>query len=264
MDALKPSKRHGEILELVRRQGTCEIAELARYFGVSLETIRRDVKPLTHTGRLIRMHGAVSLPDRLGEAPFERRMRENAQAKQTIAAAFARRVVDGDSLILDTGTTTSYLARALLGRNELTVITNSSDIARTMATVNDNRVYMAGGELRGDNGAAFGSSAIEFVSRFRVRYTVLSIGGIDARGGFMDFELAEREFAHMALRCGDVGVVISDQSKFGRTGLVNVAGFDEIDLLVTDALPPSKIAKALEAGDVEVEIAEVRREKTDL
>lgn len=255
MEAVKPSKRHGEILELVRRQGTCEIAELARHFGVSLETIRRDVKPLTRSGRLLRMHGAVSLPDRLGEAPFERRMRENARAKQAIASAFARRVTDGDSLILDTGTTTSYLARALLERSNLTIVTNSSDIARTLATVNANRVYMAGGELRGDNGAAFGASAIEFISRFRVRYTVLSIGGIDAQGGFMDFELAERELASMALRCGEKSVVISDRSKFGRSGLVKVADFEDVDLLVTDASPPPDLASALEAGEVEIEVA---------
>jgi len=255
MDAIKRSKRHGEILDLLRRQGTCEISELARYFGVSLETIRRDVKPLTRSGQLLKMHGAVALPDRLGEVPFERRMRENADAKQAIAEAFSRHVRDGDSLILDTGTTTSYLARALLGHRNLTVVTNSSDVARTLATVNANRVYMAGGELRGDNGAAFGSAAIEFIGRFQVRYSVISIGAIDPKGGFMDVELAERELARRALACGETSVVISDHSKFGRSSLVKVADFEEIDLLVTDRPPPSRLARALAEAGAEVEVA---------
>ena len=85
--------------------------------------------------------------------------------------------------MLDTGTTTSYLARELRKRRDLTVVTNSSDIARTLATVNGNTVYMAGGELRGDNGAAFGHAAIDFVTRFQVRHAIISIGAMDAETG---------------------------------------------------------------------------------
>ena len=98
------------------------------------------------------MHGAIGLPSVVGEAPFERRMRENADAKRAIARLVAATIHDGDSVMLDTGTTTSFLARELLSHRRLTVVTNSSDIARTLATVNGNKVYMAGGELRSDSG----------------------------------------------------------------------------------------------------------------
>ena len=252
---IRPSKRHRDILDLVRDQGTCQISDLAAHFGVSLETIRRDVKPLTNQGLLQKAHGAVFLPDRLGEAPFERRMREQAGEKKAIAKALARRISDGDSLILDTGTTTSYLARALLDHNNLTVVTNSSDVARTLATVNANKVYMAGGELRGDNGAAFGPAAIEFIGRFRARYAVISIGAINAEAGFMDYGLAESELARKALQCGDTKVVISDHSKFGRRSLVTVAAFDEVDLLVTDQNPPEDIARSLKLAGAEIVVA---------
>ena len=86
-------------------------------------------------------------------------------------------------MMLDTGTTTSYLARELRKRRDLTVVTNSSDIARTLATVNGNTVYMAGGDLRGDSGAAFGHPAIDFVSRFQVRHAIISIGAMRAEPG---------------------------------------------------------------------------------
>ena len=104
--------------------------------------------------------------------------------------------------MLDTGTTTSFLARELLGHRRLTVVTNSSDIARTLATVNGNKVYMAGGELRSDSGAAFGVSAIEFVSRFSVNHAVISAGAVDAATGVMDYDLEEAEFARMVLSRG--------------------------------------------------------------
>ena len=124
---------------------------------------RRLGQRVAERGEVLKMHGAAALPHAVGEAPFERRMRENSDAKRAIAAAVAATIRDGDSIMMDTGTTTSFLARELLGHRRLTVVTNSSDIARTLSTVNGNKVYMAGGELRSDNGAAFGSTAIDLI-----------------------------------------------------------------------------------------------------
>ncbi len=249
------SKRHGEILRLLNEEGTISIAALAQRLGVSLETIRRDVKPLAGDGSILKMHGAIGLPTHVGEAPFERRMRESSHAKRQIARAVATTIRDGESIMLDTGTTTSYLARELLGHRRLTVVTNSSDIARTLATVNGNKVYMAGGELRSDNGAAFGVSAIEFVSRFSVDHAVISIGAVDATGGLMDYNLEEAEFARMVLSRGSRTVVVTDHTKFGRHGLVQVCGFPGIKELATDRPPPADIGSALTAGGVKVTVA---------
>ncbi|MHC1547493.1 DeoR/GlpR family DNA-binding transcription regulator [Phyllobacterium sp. K27] len=245
------SKRRGEITRLLQEEGTISIADLAVKLGVSLETIRRDVKPLHDEGAVTRVHGAVSLPQHLGEAPFELRMRENADAKRLIAQYAAGMIQNGESIMLDTGTTTSFLARELLQHRNLTIITNSSDIARILATVNGNRVFMAGGELRSDSGAALGVSAMEFVSQFSVNHAVISIGAIDASGGVMDYDLEEAEFARTVLSRGARKLAITDATKFGRRGLVTVCGFDGFDELVTDREPPADIAQALaEAGAV--------------
>ena len=182
-------------------------------------------------------------------------MRENADAKRAIARAVAATIRDGESVMLDTGTTTSFLARELLGHRRLTVVTNSSDIARTLATVNGNKVYMAGGELRSDSGAAFGVSAIEFVGRFSVNHAVISTGAIDASAGVMDYDLEEAEFARMVLSRGARTLVVTDHTKFGRQGLVQVCGFDGINELVTDRSPPADIGSALTAGGVKVTVA---------
>lgn len=249
------SKRHGEILKLLQEEGTITIASLANRLGVSLETVRRDVKPLTGEGTVLKMHGAIGLPSMVGEAPFERRMRENAEAKRAIARLVAPTIRDGESVMLDTGTTTSFLARELLGHRRLTVVTNSSDIARTLATVNGNKVYMAGGELRSDSGAAFGVSAIEFVSRFSVDHVVISAGAVNATMGVMDYVLEEAEFARVVLARGARSVVVTDHTKFGRQGLVQVCGLDGFTELATEAPPPADIAAALETAGTRLLIA---------
>ncbi len=248
---MKHSPRQSSILRSVQQHGTVRIGQLADEMAVSLETIRRDIRPLVEGGTLAKLHGAVSL----AEAPFERRLRERAKEKKVIARHVAAGIADGDSVMMDTGTTTSILARELLTKRGLTIVTNSSDVARTLATVNGNKVYMAGGELHGDNGAAFGPSAIAFVSSFKVRHAIISIAAVDAEGGLMDQQLAEAEFARKVLECGRQRLVITDHSKFNRTALVRVAEFDEIDLLVTDQPPPEDLAQKLEAAGTRIEIA---------
>ncbi|MGF1621932.1 MAG: DeoR/GlpR family DNA-binding transcription regulator [Rhodomicrobiaceae bacterium] len=249
------SKRHAEILKILEDRGTVSISDLADQLGVSLETVRRDVRPLTENGSIIRIHGAVGLAGQIGEAPFQRRMRENAAAKRAIARTLARTIRDGDSIMLDTGTTTSFVARELTGHRRLTVVTNSSDIARTLATVNGNRVYMAGGELRSDSGAAFGKSALDFVGQFTVNHAIISAGAVDA-SNVMDFDLEEAEFARLVMSCGERKAVVTDHSKFGRRGLIAVASLDEIGELVTDRAPPHSIGAALRSAGVSLSIAE--------
>ncbi len=253
--SIKLTSRQSGIIETVRANGSARIGDLARALGVSLETIRRDIRPLVESGELIRHHGAVSTAAWGPEAPFERRMRENAREKRVIARHTAKMIEDGDSVMMDTGTTTSLLARELLRKSGLTIVTNSSDVARTLATVNGNRVYMAGGELHGDNGAAFGRTAIDFVANFAVRHAIISIAAVDAATGLMDYHLAEAEFARMVLRCGQQRTVVTDHSKFTRSALVKVCDFDEFDLLVTDARPPSAIIERLEASSTALEVA---------
>ena len=241
------SKRHEEIVRLLETSGSQTISALAEALDVSLETIRRDVKPLEESGLLVRTHGAVGLAGQLGEAPFQRRMRENAEAKRAITRAVAATIRDGEAVMLDTGTTTSFLARELVRHRRLTIITNSSDIARTLATQNGNRVYMAGGELRPDNGAAFGKSALDFVAQFTVEHAVISAGAVDV-SGIMDFDLDEAEFARMVLSRGNHRIVVTDASKFGRRGLISVCPFGDVTHLFTNAAPPDDIGSALTAA----------------
>lgn len=247
--------RQTALIRLLEAEGSQPTAGLSGALGVSDETIRRDLAALAEAGVISRSHGRVALAGEGGEAPFARRMRENAREKQAIAKACAALIGDGQSVMLDTGTTTSFVARALTGHRRLTVITNSSDIARTLATQNGNRVYMAGGELRSDNGAAFGPQALEFIRRFRVDHAVISAGAVDT-SGVMDFDLDEAEFARAALETGARRIVVTDAAKFARRGLIRVAGFDGITDLVSNVPPPAAVAQAMLAAGVRISLCE--------
>jgi DeoR family glycerol-3-phosphate regulon repressor len=231
---MKSQDRRRAILEAISLGGEARVVDLANRLRVSDETIRRDLKGLEAEGLIRKIHGAFLPPEPLGEPRFDRRMAQEEEAKQAIARLAAVQVRDGDAILLDTGSTTAYVARALHGHRNLLVVTNSVDIARTLATRNGNRVYMAGGELRADDGAALGVSATAFVQQFRVRLYFLSVGAIDLEDGLMDFHLEEAEFSRVAMRRAERTIVVVDHTKFGRRALVSVCPLSAVQTLITD------------------------------
>lgn len=245
--------RQTAIMSEIASTGSCTVADLARRLDVSGETIRRDIKRMASQGLLRKVHGGATLPGPLHEGSFEQRMTENADAKQAIARAAAAHIADGETLSLDAGSTTACVARALAGRRGLTVVTNSLDIARTMAGAS--RVFMAGGELHAALGAGLGPAAAEFVSQFRVRTAFLSAGAIDAEDGLTDFDMAEAQFSRALIEAAERVIVVADHGKFGKRALVRACELDAIDMLITDAPPPPDLAKRLDEAGVVVEVA---------
>ncbi|MEQ8665046.1 MAG: DeoR/GlpR family DNA-binding transcription regulator [Rhodospirillales bacterium] len=252
---LHPTKRQSEILRAVKLYGTCPVGELARELNVSDETIRRDVRLLVEEGLVIKVHGAIVAPDHLREDPFQLRLQEHRAEKIRIAARAAALVGHGDSVMLDTGSTTAYVAQSLVEHRNLFAVTNSVEVARSLANQNGNRVYMAGGEIRADDGAAFGESANEFASRFQVDKGFLSIAAISGTEGFMDNELWEADYSRVVIRQAAKVIVVADHSKFDRRAFVKVCGFDEVDTLITSELPPTAVRLELDAAGVEVIVA---------
>ena len=248
--------REMAILEELKLSGSCRIQDLARRLDVSEETIRRNVKKLATKGLVRKVHGGVYLPEAAQEASFTQRMNENPEAKRRIAARLAGMIRNGDSLILDIGSTTAYVARALRGHQDLFVVTNSLAVAQTLATRNNNRVFMAGGELRSHDGGAFGHEAIRFVRQFSVRYAVLSAAAIDEENGFMLFDMQEAEFSREIMRAAENTIIAADAAKFGRHAPIRLAAPEEIDTLITDAPPPPDIAAMLAEASVRTVIAD--------
>lgn len=248
-------QRQRAILDLVRNEDVTRVTALAERLGVSDETVRRALKPLVEDGVLTRRHGGVGLAEAAVEPSFRRRMRANAAAKKALGALVAERVRDGQVLMIDTGSTTAYVAQALSLRRRLTVVTNSVEVARHLVGRNDNRVYMAGGELRADLAAAVGAEAASFIRQFRADLAILSAAGIEPHGSFTDFDLDEARIARAMIDGSQARLVVADASKFGLPAPVTFCDPGEIGTLVTDAPPPPDLAAWLGAAGVEIVVA---------
>lgn len=250
------SHRQQAILDALRDcGGTIRTARLADRLGVSEETVRRNVKRLAEAGLVRRMHGGVHLPDHGEEPNFRQRMERNPELKRRIADAVAALIENGASLFLDIGSTTVFIARALRNHRDLFVVTNSIQVAQLLAMQNGNRVFMAGGELRGHDGGAFGAEALSFVRRFQVDHAIFSAAAVDAISGFMLHDLQEAEFSRAIMSRAARRIVAADSTKFGRRAPIVVGDPAEVNVLVTDRSPPPNLARALSDWRIESFVA---------
>lgn len=245
--------REREILEVLRLSGgSCRIHVLAERLQVSEETIRRNVKTLAGSGAVRKVHGGVYLADGHIEQPFNTRLSENAIEKRAIAARVATIIHSGDTLFLDIGSTTAHIATALQNHRDLFIVSNSMAVAQSLATRNDNRVFLAGGELRAHDGGAFGKEALEYVRQFNVQYAVLSVAAINASAGFMLHDIEEAEFSREISSRAKIRIVAADSAKFNNSAPIILSHPSEFDMLVTDKQPPENICKMLEDNEVEL------------
>jgi DeoR family transcriptional regulator, glycerol-3-phosphate regulon repressor len=245
--------REQEILrELRLAGGGSRVGFLANRLGVSDETIRRNIKALEARALVRKVHGGVLLVENLTvtEPTFQSRMDQNAGTKQRLAQRVAEMISDGDSLFLDIGSTTAYVAEALSNHHNLYVVTNSLAVAHSLATRNNNRVFMAGGELRRHDGGAFGLEAINFIRRFNVRFAVFSVGAVNADVGFMLHDIQEADLSREAAARAQTRIVVADNEKFGLRAPIAIEDPASFDILVTDIKPAGDIADMLERNAI--------------
>lgn len=251
------SHRGAEILDLITLAGgSMRIHSIAAALDVSEETVRRNVRRLSDEGLVQKVHGGVHLQHGSTELSFAQRMDENPAPKQRIAAHVAGLISNGSSLFLDIGSTTAFIANALRNHQDLMVVTNSVAVAHTLAARNNNRVFMPGGELRAHDGGVFGARVLEFISHFRADFAVLSTAAINAKNGFMLFDLEEAYYSQAIMARAGSSIIAADSSKFGRAAPISVGNPSDVDLLITDAAPPQDIQAAAEIWTTEIVVAD--------
>lgn len=245
--------REREVLEAIRHLGgSCRIQALAKHLNVSEETIRRCVKSLSASGVVRKVHGGVHLNESHIEPPFTQRLVENESAKRAIAEKMADIVKSGDTLFLDIGSTTAHIAKSLTKHHDLFIVTNSITVAQTLATKKNNRVFLAGGELRAHDAGAFGPEALDFVSQFNVQYAVLSVAAINAECGFMVQDIREAAFSRAISARSRITIVAADSDKFGKTAPIVLDAPSAFEVLVTEQSPPQKIRDMLRKNDIDL------------
>ncbi len=248
-------ERQGKIVELVARHGFQTIEALAQHFGVTVQTIRRDVNMLASEGRLSRYRGGAGLSSSIENMEYERRQVVNLAPKQRIAAMVAQDVPDNASLFINIGTTTEQAARALLSHENLRVITNNINVAKILSENPRCSIVMAGGKVRNRDGAITGQLAVQMFEQFHADIGIIGVSGIDKDGGLFDYDLDEVMCTQAIIRNSRRVFLLADHSKFGRPALVKVGNISQISALYTDAPPPEPISALLEGAGATLEIS---------
>ena len=212
---------------------------------------------MAESGLLTRFHGGVRVPSSTIEN-IAHRQREtlNAEGKARIARCVAKHVPNDCSLILNIGTTTEAIAKALLQHKGLRVITNNLNVAAILCSNTNCEVIVAGGVVRARDRGIVGEAAVDFMGQFKVDIAIIGISGIEADGTLRDFDYREVKLAQTIIARSRQVWVVADASKFNRPAMVELAQLSQIDSLFTDRTPPDPFpALLLEAG-VSCEIAQ--------
>lgn len=253
-DSPLPAQRRAKLVEFVQDRGHATVSELAEGFAVSMDTIRRDLDYLADRRLLARTHGGAMRPGVLAAADtsFDSRANEHRRAKEAIGVAAAQHISDGETLIINGGTTTLAVARALSAKRDLTVISNNLRIPAELPVGAVRDLYIIGGTCRVASNVTIGPVAFPGSDGISADAGVIGVGGVSASGGLSTTNLPEAQMMRQMIDACARVIVVADSSKFGRSAFVHICGLDRMSMLVTDAQPHPDLAAALDQAEVEV------------
>lgn len=250
-------ERRTEILDIVNRDGKARVDELSDLFDVSLVTIRCDLTFLEGKGHIIRSHGAaISKVGVIAELSVQDKCRQNVEAKSKIGAAAVKLIANGDSIIIDSGSTSKEIAASLGGVDNVVVMTNGLDIATTLAEVDGIEVLMTGGSLRKNALSFSGSQAEQGLNNYCFDKLFLGVDGFDLRAGITTHNAQEASLNRLMCDSSEQVIAVADSSKFGRRSCHMIRAFGDIDVLITDTGIPSEYVDKLRSMQVEVIIVD--------
>ncbi|TCM16513.1 DeoR family transcriptional regulator [Novosphingobium sp. PhB165] len=241
------SRRRQEISTLVRERGSVQVTDLSERYGVSMQTIRKDLHFLAKKGVAERSYGGAISADAVNvvaEPPLETKRAANPDAKARIGALAAAMVRPGDSVVLDSGTTTLQIAHHLPDDEEITVLTNDLDILCALARKEHIRVVMLGGALRRRNRAFYGAQTESALSDLHVDKLFLGVDGFDFERGITTHYEPEAMLNRKMAKAAQQVIAVTDRSKFGKVCLHRILNVEEIDDLVTDATEEDAVQSA--------------------
>lgn len=241
------ANRHEEIIKLLHKDRFVKVSQLGRLFNVSEETIRRDLDKLEKDGLLKKLHGGavpVDIANVDNIKPIKERIEENISEKSVIARLAYDLIEDGDTLILDTGSTILHLARILDDKN-VTVITNDISIAYELSQKDNINLIISGGNLRPNSYTIIGPECEKAFATFNVNKLFLSTSGIKLQQGLTTSNNTDAFIKQRMIASADKTICLADHSKFGRVALVTFADLSDLDIIVTDSAVDSSYSDAL-------------------
>ncbi len=253
--ALGEARRVG-ILAWLQEEGSARVRALAEAFAVSEVTIRQDLEKLEGEGHIVREHGGAflkSVTQQVRAMAFQHQ--ENMAAKRRIGRAAATLARDGETIILDSGSTTTEVAQQLIGRRDMTVVTNALNIALMLGAEPGFDVHMTGGHFKAPTLSLSGEHAAAYFSGLFAQTLFLATAAIDLKAGLTYPALSDIPVKRAMIEAAEKVILVADSSKIGARSFSALGGLDLVDLLVTDdAIRPADRA-AVEAAGIEIMIA---------
>jgi DeoR family transcriptional regulator of aga operon len=247
-------ERRRQIREFITTRERATVRQLTSHFGVSAVTIRSDLDALTKAGGVLRSHGGAMCPAAAEDVPLSLKRKLHRAEKIRIARAAARLIRDGETIILDSGTTTEEIAGEIRGLplRSLTVITNALNVATALASLSHVRVIVIGGMLRQVSSSLIGPQAEEVLRQLHADRLFLGIDSLDPEIGLMTPDILEAQLNTLMIEVSEQVVAVADASKFNRRSLSVIAGVEKLDILITDTSASPEAVSVLRARGVEV------------
>jgi DeoR/GlpR family transcriptional regulator of sugar metabolism len=235
MDGMMAEERRTQILQTVRSEGRVRVNDLVNRFNTSAVTIRNDLNELHQRGLVLRSHGGAVIPDTiLRESPVYERLKAHSEEKRRIGAMAATLINDGETIILDSGTTTLEIARQIKNKQGLQIITNGVNIAAELLDARGVQTFIVGGTVRGDSASIIGRSSEDMFDQFSADKLFLSGAGCDPDFGVSGPNLDETMVNRAMLRISREIILVADASKFSKRSMSRIAPFSEIDTVISD------------------------------
>ncbi|NYS25887.1 DeoR/GlpR transcriptional regulator [Rhodobacteraceae bacterium 2376] len=230
-----------EIMAIARREGRVGVERLAAHFGVTVQTIRRDLAALTQEGKLERVHGGAVVPSAVANIGYEERRALNEGAKAAIAARCAQDIPDGSAVFLNIGTTTEAVARALLQHRDIMVLTNNMNVANILVANPECEIILVGGLLRRTDGGLVGTITTRAIQEFKFDLAVISCSALDEDGDLLDFDIQEVGVSQTIIAQARQSYLVADCSKFRRRAPARIASLRQLSRFYTDSAPPRMV-----------------------
>ena len=252
---LKIDTRRKKILEILRRDGQVRVAQLSEALGATVVTIRSDLDALEQDGYLERTQGgAIQTMKNYYNLEFQRRKQEHMENKKAIAAAAAGLVRDGDTLFINSGTTTYFAAVELKQRKNLNVVTNSISVAVELGGLPTFRVILLGGDISAQYSFTYGEDVKEQISRYRANWAILSVDGIQPGAGITTYHAEESVIDRIMMERAQTPIIVADSSKLGRESFSRISALTAQTILITDQNANPDITAQIRADGVDVRI----------
>ncbi|NLG36420.1 MAG: DeoR/GlpR transcriptional regulator [Clostridiales bacterium] len=248
------SARHEKLVALVNEKGMLSTGELCGLLGVSQATVRRDITELDRQNRIRKTHGGAMAHIRHAteDMPMPMRRHTRREEKARIAAAALELVGEGESVFLDSGTTTYELAVKLRAFRNLTILTNDIDIAFEVANSGTNNLIVAGGVRKKSSATLIGHFTEQMLSQLHVDRAFLSVDAVDIDSGFMDYNTDEIPIKRVMIRNARSRVVLCDHAKFSNAAFVSICPLDAADLIITGRELDMSIAERIRQAGTQV------------